>query len=507
MTDHTNIATDPDVDLEPESMADASTESGQAAHHAGDGPGVECEVELVMVDPAVLVVDRNVRADTALDRGFVASIRDHGVRQAILARRREDGALVVRHGHRRALAAVQVGLATVRVIVEPGTPGTDERDDAGAEVERIVDQLGENTHRSGLTDADEVTAHQQLLDLGLTAGQIARRTHTPRKRAAATTTVAASKLAVAAMSRYELTLDQAVVLAEFDDDTDAVTHLLATIKTQPDQFAHVTQRLRDDRTDTALVAQKQAELTDAGVRVLTEVSTDPGAGQEATSMRLTALRPTAESPSGTALPAEDHAGCPGHAATVRVRRFYNQEPQAEVEYWCTDPTTHHAARWDTITGPARGSGAAIETGDEQSQQAAAEAARVQRRRVIANNKAWDSATVVRREWLQTLLRRRTAPKDALRYVVTVLADAPHDLRRAMEAGHPTACELLGMAPLGSVYRGRTNPIAAAAQRAGVPQLTLHALAIVLGAGEDGTTRDTWRNPTAHNRAYFTTLRA
>jgi hypothetical protein len=63
-------------------------------------------------------------------------------------------------------------------------------------------------------------AVRELLDLGLTAGQIARRTHTPVKRVKATTSVARSELAAAVLNRYDIPLDQVAVIAEFDDGTE-----------------------------------------------------------------------------------------------------------------------------------------------------------------------------------------------------------------------------------------------------------------------------------------------
>ncbi len=61
-------------------------------------------------------------------------------------------------------------------------------------------------------------------------------------------------------------------------------------------------------------------------------------------------------------------------------------------------------------------------------------------------------------------------------------------------------------PVGSVYTGRPNPIAAAARTAAGPRATLLALAVLLGAAEDATDRQTWRNPSTEHRAYFTALR-
>jgi ParB family chromosome partitioning protein len=91
------------------------------------------------------------------------------------------------------------------------------------------------------------------------------------------------------------------------------------------------------------------------------------------------------------------------------------------------------------------------------------------------------------------------------YVAVTLARGGHDPRRAMESGHPSACELLGMAPVGSVYTGRANPITEAAATAATPRATMLALAVLLGAAEDATDRRTWRNPTSDHRAYFTAL--
>lgn len=132
--------------------------------------------QLVLADPATLELEVNTRLDANLDPHFCASIRDHGVQEPITARRRaSDGTLVVRTGQRRTLAAVRVGLRQVPVIIaaEPAVEDCDEVDTTGedyraGQTERIVEQLVENQHRRAITDAEEVTAHQQLLGLGLT---------------------------------------------------------------------------------------------------------------------------------------------------------------------------------------------------------------------------------------------------------------------------------------------------------------------------------------------------
>jgi ParB family chromosome partitioning protein len=138
--------------------------------------------------------------------------------------------------------------------------------------------------------------------------------------------------------------------------------------------------------------------------------------------------------------------------------------------------------------------------------ATGEADKVERRRVIANNREWDSASTVRRDWLKGFLARRTAPRNAMTYIAVTLARAGHDVRRAMESGHPSACELLSLTPAGSPFHGRPNPIAEAAVTATASRATMLTLAVLLGAAEDATHRQTWRNPSVDHRAYFTALR-
>src|SRR6266536_1394914 len=65
------------------------------------------------VEPTTLLVDVNIRADAALDKDFLASIRDLGVLVPIVAVRTQDGTLRVRYGHRRTLATVEVGRSSV----------------------------------------------------------------------------------------------------------------------------------------------------------------------------------------------------------------------------------------------------------------------------------------------------------------------------------------------------------------------------------------------------------
>src|SRR5438045_3880569 len=106
------------------------------------------------VDPASLLVDHNVRSDVALDKEFLASIRDLGVLVPIVAVRTPEGALRVRYGKRRALASVEIGHTGVPVVIV----GDEDAD----EIARIVSQWHENEHRAGLGTSDKLAAVEQL---------------------------------------------------------------------------------------------------------------------------------------------------------------------------------------------------------------------------------------------------------------------------------------------------------------------------------------------------------
>jgi ParB family transcriptional regulator, chromosome partitioning protein len=170
------------------------------------------------VDPTTLLVDVNIRSDAALDKDFLASIRDLGVLVPIAAVRTQDGALRVCYGHRRTLAAVEAGRGSVPVIVANG----DDADEAARIVSQwIVSQWHENEHRSGLSTADKVAAVEQLSLLGLSAAPIVKQTRARKADVEQALATAGSALAKGAATRYEfLTLDQAAAVAEFETEPD-----------------------------------------------------------------------------------------------------------------------------------------------------------------------------------------------------------------------------------------------------------------------------------------------
>jgi ParB family chromosome partitioning protein len=195
------------------------------------------------LDPASIVVETNLRTDTALPREFVDSIRQNGVLTPIFARRAPDGTVIVRAGQRRTLAAREAGLATIPAYIV---------DADGTAVDRIVHQLVENDQRAAVTDSDRVAAYRQLTIEGLSPAAIAKRTGSKPTTVTAGIAVAENPAAAHAIGRHNLTLDQAAALIEFDGDDSTLADLVDVATTSPELFAHAAQGARDDRRIAAI---------------------------------------------------------------------------------------------------------------------------------------------------------------------------------------------------------------------------------------------------------------
>ncbi|WNV75266.1 ParB/RepB/Spo0J family partition protein [Geodermatophilus sp. DSM 44513] len=490
-----------------------TTDNTSTSTDSATAPDTAAELRVQQLDPHSLLVDANVRHDTRADADLVASVRDLGVLVPIVAVRTADGRLRVRLGHRRTLAAIEAGRPTVPVVVT-----ADETVGDAAEVERLVTQWAENEHRAGLTTAERVGVIAQLAAFGISPTQIAKRTRVKRGEVTAALAVAGSDLAQAATVRHDfLDLAQAATVAEFEDDPEAVKALV--LAARGGQFDHTAQRLRDARAETAERARVADELRTAGMTVIDR----PGYGDTATDLqRLTDT-------DGVQLTADNHAGCPGHAAYVTTLSGY-VTPGAELptsddagtlddpedsdeagnqsqpvwrswigaRYVCTDPAGHgHHDRWATSESDAdRKKAAEMDEGER-------EAARAQRRDVIESNKAWASAETVRRTWLRALLTRKTAPKGSAAFLAAALA---HDGTMVTGAGgNQLAAELLGCTETAGY--GRSTALAGLVEQAGEARALTLALGQVLAGYEECTDRSDWRTVRPHTARYLRFLQS
>lgn len=485
------------------------------------------EPSLVHVDPNDLIFTTNVRGDARLDEGFVASITEHGVIEPVIATRRQDGALVIRAGHRRTLAAAQAGRTSIPVYVVPAT----------SEAARVVDQMAENDHRTGLSTGERVAAFAQLDALGLSAAQIAKQTATKPAHVKAALIVAGSTVAAGASARWDfLTLDQAATLADFEDQDETVTALVAAAKTG--QFDHVAQRARDERD---LHRQGEAiaqQLRETGVNVID----NPGYG--GTAQRLNHIKE-----GGDYLNIETHAQCPGHAAYVTAdQRWvsdqsepeqdeeqhpedeegqdqqdgndyddYEEEDDADEEdesptprgqtrrvttmvavYVCCDPVKYgHRDPFSTSSQ----SSTKVKVADlPPAERAARKAARDD---VVESNKGWASAKTVRRTWMETFAKRKTAPKSATHFIASTLFESPHLMDRAGHSARTFALDLLGSGATASGGPAR----AVVTETTTVARAQMVSLVILLAAYEHAMTDNDWRYDNTATTRYLRFLAA
>lgn len=173
-----------------------------------------------------------------------------------------------------------------------------------------------------------------------------------------------------------------------------------------------------------------------------------------------------------ALTAEDHAGCPGHAAYVIDIPFRST---TDVGYVCTDYAAHgHVLRF-APAAPQPERDAAYQTGE--------------RKRATANNRLWRDAKIARRKWLTKYFadwrkRKATALPARLQHWLALAPVLASDY--LAEAGHANAyaCALLKLGEPKD-YRRNNNPIVVLLRRKTTTetQAVLIRLAQVVGACE------------------------
>jgi ParB family chromosome partitioning protein len=134
--------------------------------------------------------------------------------------------------------------------------------------------------------------------------------------------------------------------------------------------------------------------------------------------------------------------------------------------------------------------------------------KTERRITIQNNRDMESATVVRRKWIQENLLGPKPPKDAARWIGTVIASGSNDLRKAMETGHMLACELLGVAAEikdCNRWSGKTHPLETELAGASGPRATKLTLGMVAGAAEEAIDKTAWRYATNDTKTWLSKL--
>lgn len=240
-------------------VAEASeVEVAHAAAELEEGSGPE----LLHLAPDAVQLEENVRALPKLAEEFVSTIATQGVLAPVIAYRDLLGQIMVTDGQRRVLAAREVGLASIPVLIA-GAPGSAEA--------RVVGQLALNEAREPLTTAERAAAVQQLSLFGMEPSVVARLIGVKPAEVDELLRVAKSNAGVRlAREVPDLTITQAARVADIEASDVVSPEFVAQVEEEiaqdPEQADHVLARVRIEVADEEALQAAERDLDDRGVR-------------------------------------------------------------------------------------------------------------------------------------------------------------------------------------------------------------------------------------------------
>ncbi|QTV79462.1 ParB/RepB/Spo0J family partition protein [Microbacterium sp. NIBRBAC000506063] len=337
-------------------------------------------VTLLDIDPATLGVDDQVRSDATPDAELIASVRRFGILQPPTVYRdpvRNKHIVVI--GHRRVGAAIAAKLPSIQVLV---------RDEFEAkDALRTEQQLVENMRREGLTPADQAAGYKALHMFGLRPEDIAAAVADKPERVKAALTAMESEVARAGLAGG-VDLEQAALIAEFDDDPTAQADLSKVALSNPARFASDVEYYRRRRAAKIKRTQLEEQLRTESIEIVGEHGYDnvmwDGNGDTVPWGQGRRLHRLSIEPA-------DHTTCPGHAAIITNA---NSADTMDIRYVCTDWKTHHP----DAEGPVREL-----TPEEQAEAQERAKAREQQEQLRL---AYEANATARRDWLRGFIKGR-----------------------------------------------------------------------------------------------------
>lgn len=367
-------------------------------------------------------IDPNVRRNVVVDKSFVSSIRNYGILQPPVGWRDDAGKVHVTIGQRRTLAAREIGIDPLPVIIKT---------QQDAEQARIVAQLAENEQRRGLDPADTAHAYAQLqFEFGVTTEQIARKTNSPKAKVQTALAVSQSAAASAAAAAHPITLEQAAIYAEFDTDDDAIAKLNTAAAENPAKLEHVAQRLREDRLDAEVRDRLIASVKAAGGDVVPDWDSFQSAGAR----RITNLW-RADDPAKTRIDEAELESFTGRVALIQ-------------RGWHGDENRGFSILWGITGWEAQGLASYTDNGGSTAKAPLTDAERAERKQKRIDKADMRAATIVRREWIGKLVAEATPAfiaGDALLWITHAAVSTRHALGYSQ---NPEKARLLTSAWLG-----------------------------------------------------------
>lgn len=372
---------------------------------------------LTDVDPKTLGVDDQVRTDATPDAELVASVKSMGVLQppsVYFDSERERFIVVI--GHRRVGAAIAAGLDSIQVLV---------RDEAEAkDALRLEKQLVENERRQGLTPADVARGYQELTIFGLRPEDIAAAVSEKPERVKAALVATESKAATAALDRG-VDLEQAAIIAEFDDDPAVQKRLTKTAEEFPAEFSVKVVQARAEVKTKQKLARLTEQLEHDKVPLLETISWSANYwhGKDGKARNIADLD----------VSSNGHKKCPGHAAIIHGT--FSSDSMS-IAFVCSD-WQEHGHELKTVIREY--------SPEEQKEQEERERQREAERLI---EEAFAANSTARRDWLRGFITGRLNQTPGL---FDLIADATvgaveHDRTNAHDNEHIAVYILTGDEP-------------------------------------------------------------
>jgi ParB family chromosome partitioning protein len=464
MTEHTQVTPGTGHDELPTAGLTPATgdqDPGMRTGHADAAARLMLPVAQLAAHPG------NVRSDLDLTPEFCASVAAAGVRVSLLITKTPDGRYRVIEGHRRLAAALKAGLAEVPCELDPARAD----DQAGQYLDMLLANGGD--YRRNFTPIEEAAALFAACEAGATRTRLRKSTGRKAeeiKKALQAGSLSAETCGAAGQLASQLTLDQLALLAEFQDDPDALQQVMTAIRHGSDgQYA--AQRIRQDRAEAAAHEQLRTQLETAGFTVT--------GGLPDGAAHLTGLLCD-----GADLTAETHADCPGRGV------YFVSWDRLHPVHYCASPAEHGHTLRDLLGQSPGAAGTGAAAPGAHSDPPADGPADPARKLVIEGNKAWKAASEVRRRWLTAeLFARRSAPREAAPFITRQLLAMADPLRSGLASapGRPLFSEITGH------YADRWLETVDTAAAGRLPLLMLGPIVTAYEqAMTEGEGRNTWR---------------
>ncbi|MFE7759705.1 ParB/RepB/Spo0J family partition protein [Streptomyces sp. NPDC057429] len=452
--------------------------------------GLEALGRLTEFDPRSLVLDpRNARTENVKpDHAMLASVERIGVQEPISVRLLEDGTFGVFKGQRRWLAATAAAkkAAAKGAPVRP-IPAFVREDLNGNDTEALLLSMVENTQRAPMTHRDTLNGAAQLELIGVTEAD--------RRRAAGILglkreSLRAAKQAAALTpeglqdgARHAFDLTELADLQDVEEVSGAASKLAyarrqdaeAKGKNTRGHWQHAMASLRQERDEQRKRQAAVQALTEAGVKVLPRYSRsdDTAVALDQITTRL-----------GKELTPKTHAQCAGHAARL--------DEDAEPVYFCTDPEKN---------------GHTLKNAPDAAEEAQAQdAARAERKRVLAQNKAARAAREVRTEFVAQLCKGKSLSDAAWTLVLTTVMNGSDTYRKFINRTQAKATAAVAKFTAGPAPEDNADdPFTALIQRTGKARRPQLMMAQVAAAFEDEMHDKAWATKTTTQVMWLTFL--